>query len=321
MTEKPVLLITRRLRDAVQARAEHDYRVILNMADKVFSRDELVTKCQSVDAVLPCHTEHFTAEVIAALPARLRIIANHSVGVDHVDLAAARARGIVVTNTPDVLSDATAEIAMLCMLGAARRGAEGDAMIRAGKWDFWSPAFMVGRQVTGKRFGVLGMGRVGQVAAERARGFGMQVHYHNRSRLPEHLEKGAIWHDTVAGLLAVSDVLSLHCPATPDTTGIINARTLALLPERAILVNTARGTLVDEAALIDALQSGRLFAAGLDVFQTEPGGNPALAALRNVFLLPHIGSATEETRDAMGFRALDNLDAFFAGKAPGDRVA
>ena len=321
MTEKPVLLITRRLRDAVQARAEHDYRVILNMADKVFSRDELVTKCQSVDAVLPCHTEHFTAEVIAALPARLRIIANHSVGVDHVDLAAARARGIVVTNSPDVLSDATAEIAMLCMLGAARRGAEGDAMIRAGKWDFWSPAFMVGRQVTGKRFGVLGMGRVGQVAAERARGFGMQVHYHNRSRLPEHLEKGAIWHDTVAGLLAVSDVLSLHCPATPDTTGIINARTLALLPERAILVNTARGTLVDEAALIDALQSGRLFAAGLDVFQTEPGGNPALAALRNVFLLPHIGSATEETRDAMGFRALDNLDAFFAGKAPGDRVA
>jgi len=295
--------------------------VILNMADKVFSRDELVTKCQSVDAVLPCHTEHFTAEVIAALPARLRIIANHSVGVDHVDLAAAGARGIVVTNTPDVLSDATAEIAMLCMLGAARRGAEGDAMIRAGKWDFWSPAFMVGRQVTGKRFGVLGMGRVGQVAAERARGFGMQVHYHNRSRLPEHLEKGAIWHDTVAGLLAVSDVLSLHCPATPDTTGIINARTLALLPERAILVNTARGTLVDEAALIDALQSGRLFAAGLDVFQTEPGGNPALAALRNVFLLPHIGSATEETRDAMGFRALDNLDAFFAGKAPGDRVA
>jgi len=274
-----------------------------------------------VDAVLPCHTEHFTAEVIAALPAQLRIIANHSVGVDHVDLAAARARGIVVTNTPDVLSDATAEIAMLCMLGAARRGAEGDAMIRAGKWDFWSPAFMVGRQVTGKRFGVLGMGRVGQVAAERARGFGMQVHYHNRSRLPEHLEKGAIWHDTVAGLLAVSDVLSLHCPATPDTTGIINARTLALLPERAILVNTARGTLVDEAALIDALQSGRLFAAGLDVFQTEPGGNPALAALRNVFLLPHIGSATEETRDAMGFRALDNLDAFFAGKAPGDRVA
>jgi lactate dehydrogenase-like 2-hydroxyacid dehydrogenase len=318
---KLVLLITRKLTDAVQARAARDYKVILNDADLVFSRDSLIAACQSVDAVLPCHSEHFSAEVIAALPDRLRIIANHSVGTDHVDLAAAKARGIVVTNTPDVLSDATAEIAMLCMLGAARRGAEGDAMIRAGKWDFWSPAFMVGRQVTGKRFGVLGMGRVGQVTAERARGFGMQVHYHNRTRLPAHLEKGAQFHDTVESLLSVSDVLSLHCPTTPATRGIINARTLALLPERAILVNTARGALVEEPALIDALRSGRLFAAGLDVFQTEPGGNPDIAALRNVFLLPHIGSATEETRDAMGFRALDNLDAFFAGAVPGDRVA
>lgn len=321
MTGQPVLLITRKLRDAVQARAARDYRVILNEDDHVFSRDELVARCAGVDAVLPCHSEHFSAEVIAALPDRLRIIANHSVGTDHVDLAAARARGIVVTNTPDVLSDATAEIAMLCMLGAARRGAEGDAMVRAGRWDFWSPAFMVGRQVTGKRFGVLGMGRVGQVTADRARGFGMQVHYHNRTRLPPHLEKGAVFHDTVEALLAQSDVLSLHCPATPDTRGIINDRTLALLPERAILVNTARGALVDEAALIGALRSGRLFAAGLDVFQTEPGGNPEIAALPNVFLLPHIGSATEETRDAMGFRALDNLDAFFAGTEPADRVA
>lgn len=321
MADKPVLLITRRLTDAVQARARRDYSVILNDADTVFSQSALIEACQTVDAVLPCHSEHFNAEVIAALPARLRIIANHSVGTDHVDLAAAAARGIVVTNTPDVLSDATAEIAMLCMLGAARRGAEGDALIRAGKWDSWSPAFMVGRQVTGKRFGVLGMGRVGQVTAERARGFGMQVHYHNRRPLPPHLEKGAVFHDTVESLLAVSDVLSLHCPATPETRGLINARTLALLPDRAIVVNTARGALVDEAALISALMSGKLFAAGLDVFQTEPGGNPALAALPNVFLLPHIGSATEETRDAMGFRALDNLDSHFAGRPPGDRVA
>ncbi len=321
MTEKPVLLITRRLTDAVQARAAHDYAVILNDDDQVFTREELIRRCQDVDAVLPCHSEHFSAEVIAQLPERLKIIANHSVGVDHVDLDAARERGIVVTNTPDVLSDATAEIAMLCMLGAARRGAEGDAMIRAGKWDFWSPAFMVGRQVTGKRFGVLGMGRVGLVTAERARGFGMEVHYHNRKRLPQELEKGAIFHPTLEGLLAVSDVLSLHCPSTPDTRHVINARTLAMLPDRAILVNTARGGLVDEAALIAALESGKLFAAGLDVFEAEPGGNPAIAALRNVFLLPHIGSATEETRDAMGFRALDNLDAFFAGDSPADRVA
>lgn len=321
MAEKPVLLITRRLTDAVQARAARDYQVILNDADHVFSRDELIARCQDVDAVLPCHSEHFSADVIADLGDRLRIIANHSVGVDHVDLEAAKKAGITVTNTPDVLSDATAEIAMLCMLGAARRGAEGDAMVRAGKWDFWSPAFMVGRQVTGKRFGVLGMGRVGQVAAERARGFGMEVHYHNRSRLPDHLEKGAVFHDTVEGLLAVSDVLSLHCPATPDTTGIINEKTIALLPDRAILVNTARGNLVDEDALIRALQSGKLFAAGLDVFRKEPGGNPDLSSLKNVFLLPHIGSATEETRDAMGFRALDNLDAFFSGGQPQDRVA
>ncbi|MGO4915704.1 2-hydroxyacid dehydrogenase [Pseudogemmobacter sp. W21_MBD1_M6] len=315
---KPVLLITRRLTDAVHARAMRDYDAILNLDDTVFTRDALIARCQTVDAVLPCHSEHFSADVIAALPDRLKVIANHSVGVDHVDLAAAGARGIVVTNTPDVLSDATAEIAILCMLGAARRGAEGDRMVRDGKWNFWSPAFMVGRQVTGKRFGVLGMGRVGQVTAERARGFGMTVHYHNRSRLAPHLEKGAVFHDTVEGLMAVSDVLSLHCPSTPDTLDVINARTLALLPEGAVLVNTARGNLVDEDALIEALSHGKLFAAGLDVFKTEPGGNPRIAALPNVFMLPHIGSATQETRDAMGHRALDNLDAVFAGRTPGD---
>ncbi|MFN3721554.1 MAG: 2-hydroxyacid dehydrogenase [Paracoccaceae bacterium] len=318
---KPKLFIARKLRDVVELRAARDYQVILNPEDRLFSRAELIATCREVDAVLPCHSERFSADVIADLGQRLKIIANHSVGTDHVDLAAAKAAGIVVTNTPDVLSDATAEVAMLCMLGAARRGAEGDAMIRAGKWDFWSPAFMVGRQVTGKRFGILGMGRVGQVTAERARGFGMQVHYHNRRRLPDHLEKGAVFHESLESLLAVSDVLSLHCPSTPQNTGIINARTLALLPERAILVNTARGGLVDEPALIDALTSRRLFAAGLDVFRTEPGGNPVIAGLPNVFLLPHIGSATEETRDAMGFRALDNLDLFFAGGEPGDRVA
>lgn len=318
---KPKLLIARKLRPAVEARATRDYDVVLNPDDTVFTTEGLIAACRTVDAVLPCHSEHFSAEVIKAIGPGLKIIANHSVGTDHVDLAAAKAAGVVVTNTPDVLSDATAEIAILCMLGAARRGAEGDSLVRSGRWDFWSPAFMVGRQVTGKRFGVLGMGRVGQVTADRARGFGMEVHYHNRRRLPPHLEKGAIFHDSVDSLLAVSDVLSLHCPATAENKGIINARTLNLLPDRAILVNTARGALVDEAALVSALTSGKLFAAGLDVFQTEPGGNPALSALPNVFLLPHIGSATEETRDAMGFRALDNLDAYFAGKEPGDRVA
>lgn len=318
---RPTLLVTRRLTDAVQERAARDYDVRLNGDDHVFSRDELIERCRKVDAVLPCHSERFDSEVIATLPERLRIIANHSVGTDHVDLAAAKGRGIVVTNTPDVLSDATAEIAMLCMLGAARRGSEGDRMVREGRWNFWSPAFMVGRQVTGKRFGVVGMGRVGQVAAERARGFGMEVHYHNRRRLAAEQEKGAIFHEDLDSLLAVSDVLSLHCPASPDTVDLINAERLAKLPRGAILVNTARGNLVDEAALIKALQTGQLFAAGLDVFKNEPGGNADLAKLDNVFLLPHIGSATFETRDAMGFRALDNLDAFFRGEEPGDRVA
>ena len=321
MADKPTVLVTRRLTDAVHARLERDYDAVLNPEDRVFGRDELVERCQSVDAVLPCHSEIFSAEVIAELPERLRVIANHSVGVDHVDLAAAKAKGVIVTNTPDVLSDATAEIAILCMLGAARRGSEGDRMVREGRWDFWSPAFMVGSQVTGKRFGVIGMGRVGQVAAMRARGFGMEVHYHNRRRLPPELEQGAVFHERVDDLLPHCDVLSLHCPATPETTGLIDDRTLALLPDGAVLVNTARGALVDEAALVRALKSGKLFAAGLDVFVTEPGGNPALSALENVFLLPHIGSATRETRDAMGFRALDNIDAVFAGREPGDRVA
>lgn len=318
---KPALLITRKLRPSVEERAAQTYRVILNPKDEVFSEDQLVAACQTVDAVLPCHSEKFSARVIKAISGRLKIIANHSVGTDHVDLLAAKAAGIVVTNTPDVLSEATAEIAILCMLGAARRAGEGHALVTSGEWASWSPAFMVGRQVSGKRFGVLGMGRVGQVTADRARGFGMQVHYHNRNRLPGHLEKDAVFHETLESLLAVSDVLSLHCPATAENTNIINARTLELLPERAILVNTARGALIDEGALIAALQSGRLFAAGLDVFKDEPGGNAQLSGLANVFLLPHIGSATEETRDAMGFRALDNLDAFFAGQEPRDRVA
>lgn len=315
---RPRLLVTRRLTDAVHERAARDYDAVLNMDDRVFGRDELIERLRDFDAVLPCHSERFDEGVIAALPDRLRVIANHSVGVDHVDLAAARAKGVIVTNTPDVLSDATAEIAMLLMLGAARRAGEGHNLVRDGRWDFWSPAFMVGVQVTGKRFGVVGMGRVGRVAARRARGFGMEIHYHNRRPVED---EDAIYHDTLESLLGAVDVLSLHCPATPGTTGLMNAETFAMMRDGAILVNTARGALVDEAALFEALTSGKLFAAGLDVFREEPGGNPRLAALPNLFMMPHVGSATFDTRDAMGFRALDNLDAVFAGREPGDRVA
>ncbi|MBL4613708.1 MAG: D-glycerate dehydrogenase, partial [Magnetovibrio sp.] len=226
------------------------------------------------------------------------------------------------TNTPDVLSDATAEIAILLMLGAARRASEGERMVRAREWTDWSPNFMVGKQTTGKRFGVIGMGRVGQIAAKRARGFDMEVHYYNRRRLDADLECGAIYHETVEDLLPHCDVVSIHCPATPETTGLLNAERLALLPDGAIVVNTGRGGVVDDEALIAALKSGTVYAAGLDVFNGEPENiHSEYLKLENVFLLPHIGSATSESRAGMGFRALDNLDAIFAGREPRDRVA
>jgi len=318
---KPSILVTRRLPDQVQARIAQDYDAEFNDDDHVFSPDELLRRCQGKDAVLPCHSERFTAEVIEQLPASVRIIANFSVGVDHVDLDAARQRGIVVTNTPDVLSDATAEIALLLTLGAARRASEGERLVRSGEWRDWSPSFMVGTQVTGKTVGIVGMGRVGQVAARRFRGFDMQVRYHNRRRLDPDREQGAIYHADLDAMLGQCDVVSLHCPATPDTRGLIDAGRLGRMKDGAILVNTARGALVDDDALLDALASGKLAAAGLDVFNGEPGGDPRYRGLENVFLLPHIGSATVDTRIAMGDRACDNLDAFFAGRAPGDRVA
>ncbi|MDX5382047.1 MAG: D-glycerate dehydrogenase [Rhodobacterales bacterium] len=318
---RPVLWIPRRLSEATLARARRDYDVIVKDEDTPGTADEIVAMSAQVDAMIPCHSEHFSADVVARLDPRLKIVANHSVGVDHCDLAALAGRGIVVTNTPDVLSDATAEIAMLLMLGAARHAVTGDRIVRSGAWDSWSPSFMVGTQVTGARLGIVGMGRVGRAFARKARGFDMEIHYHNRTRLDPAEEQGAIWHESLDTLLPQAQFLSLHCPATPATRDLLNARTLAMLPAGAIVVNTARGALVDEEALIAALDQGHLAAAGLDCFKVEPGGNPALAGHENVFMLPHIGSATRATRDAMGYRALDNLDAFFAGRAPADRVA
>lgn len=321
MASKPRVLVTRRLPPAVQDRLSRDYAPHFNDDDHLYSQSELLELAEQADAILPCHSESFSAEVIAALPDGVKAICNFSVGVDHVDLEAAAARGIIVTNTPDVLSDATAEIALLLMLGACRRASEGERLIRSGRWNSWSPDFMVGTQMTGKRLGILGMGRVGRVVAKRARGFDMEIHYHNRRRLPQELEEGAQFHDTLDSLLQVSQILSLHCPASAENRRIINEERLARLPKGAVLVNTARGALIEEKALIKALTGGHLAAAGLDVYDNEPAIDPAFAALDNSFLLPHIGSATRETRDAMGFRALDNLDAIFAGREPGDRVA
>ena len=321
MSDRPTVLVTRKLPDAVEDRLRRDYDPRFNPEDRRYSDDELVERAQEADAIVPCHTENLSAAVIARLPERLRAIVNFSVGVDHVDLAAAKARGIAVTNTPEVLSDATAEIAMLLMLGAARRASEGERLLRSGGWNSWSPAFMVGIEVTGKRLGIVGMGRVGLVTARRARGFDMTVHYHNHRRLAAELEAGATFHESLEAMLPECDFLSIHCPATPETRKLINAERIALLPDDAILVNTARGAIVDEAALLAALASGKLAAAGLDVYDNEPAIDPAFRAVENAFLLPHIGSATRETRDAMGFRALDNLDAITAGDEPRDRVA
>ncbi|MGH1482471.1 MAG: 2-hydroxyacid dehydrogenase [Geminicoccales bacterium] len=318
---KPVLWITRKLSAATEARAAQDYQIILNPEDGEHSADDIIAMSAKVDGIVPCHSEKFTKHVVAHLDTRLKIVANHSVGVDHCALEAFRDRGIVVTNTPDVLSDATAELTFTLLLGAARRAGEGDRLIRAGQWDSWSPSFLVGAQTTGKRLGILGLGRVGRVVARRARGFEMAVHYHNSKRLPPELEEGAVYHETFESLMSVSDFLTLHCPVTDRTRGIMSKDAFGHLPDGAVFVNAARGDLVDEEALIGALASGKLAAAGLDCFLKEPGGNPKLAAYDNVFMTPHIGSATKDTRDAMGFRALDNLDAFFAGRAPGDRVA
>ena len=321
MGSKPKVVVTRKLPEAVESRLRRDYEPLFNMDDHVYSTDELIDLADAADALLPCHSEHLDAAAIARLPASIKAIANFSVGVDHVDLEAAKSRGIIVTNTPDVLSDATAEIALLLMLGAARRAAEGDRLIRARQWRLWSPAFMVGTQITGKTLGIIGMGRVGQVTAQRARGFRMRIHYHNRRRVPAEIEQGAVYHERLETLLAACDVLSLHCPATPATRDLLDAERIRLLRPGVIVVNSARGALIDDEALQEALRSGQVAAAGLDVFNDEPDIHPGYRELDNTFLLPHIGSATRETRDAMGFRALDNLDAIFAGREPGDRVA
>jgi lactate dehydrogenase-like 2-hydroxyacid dehydrogenase len=318
---KPVILVTRKLPEAVEERLQRDYQPILNPTDTLYSSEDIIKMAQKADAILPCHTEKFTAEVIERLPERIKAIANFSVGYDHVDVEAARKRGLIVTNTPDVLSDATAELTMMLMLGAARRASEGEKLVRTRQWKDWSPSFMVGLQVTGKRLGIVGFGRVGQVVAKRARAFDMTIHYHNRRRVDPDLEYGATYHGTVEELMPHCDFLALHCVASPETSGMLNGERIKLLPDGAVIVNASRGAVIDDGALIEALKSGKLYAAGLDVFNNEPDINPDYRELDNVCLMPHIGSATKETRNAMGFRALDNLDAIFRGREPGDRVA
>jgi len=315
------LFVARSLPQSCEDRASKHYDAVLNPEDIVFSGDELVTRSAGMDALLIASTEKMTADVIAALPTSIKAIATFSVGYEHIDLEATKARGIVVTNTPDVLTDATAEIALLCLLGAARRAREGELAVREDTWAAWTAHYLVGKQLTGKTLGIFGMGRIGRAVAERARGFGLKIRYSNRSRLSPALENGAVYHADPEDMLPHCHFLSLNAPASPETHHWLNAARIEMLPPEPVIVNTARGGLIHDESLIAALRNGRVFAAGLDVFEGEPRMREEYRSLPNVFAMPHIGSATEETREAMGMKCLDNLDAFFSGNPPPDRIA
>ena len=316
MSDKPKVLVTKKLPDAVEARLAGDFDAKFNADDAAYDAGTLVELTQGCDAVLICSSDKFTADIIERLPSDLRVISTFSVGYEHIDVAAASARNITVTNTPGVLDAATADLTMLLMLGAARRASEGEAMIRQGRWEAWSPTGMLGTDISGKRLGIFGMGGVGRAVATRARGFDMEVHYHNRTRLSPEEEGGAQYHESPETLLPASQVLSLHAPLSPQTRHFLTKERIELLPQNAIVINAARGDLVVDDDLIEALKSGKLAAAGLDVYPGEPNIHPEYRHLLNTFLLPHMGTSTVETRDAMGFCALDNLDAVFAGKTP-----
>ena len=316
--DKPRILVTRKMMPDVERRIAADFRATLNPDDRQMGRDEILDKARNHDGLLLTSFDKLGPDFIPALPPSIRIIATHSVGYDHLSIPQAAAKGIAVTNTPGVLTDATADIALLLMLGAARGASWGDRMVREDRWGETTLLTPMGHDVSGRRLGILGMGRIGQAVARRARGFGMTIHYHSRSPVPPEDALGATHHARFADLLPNADILSINCASTPDTRGMVNAATLALLPPGAIVVNTARGDIVDDEALIAALASGRLAAAGLDVFRGEPRIDPRYRSLENIFMLPHIGSATPGTRSAMGHKCIDNLLQFFRGDRPTD---
>ena len=317
---KPVAIVTRRWPALVEARLADAFDVCLNADDHSFSADELRTALNEADALCATVTDNLSAEVLSAA-GRTRIIANFGVGVNHIDMGAARAQGIAVTNTPDVLTECTADLAMALLLMSARRAGEGERELRAGNWSGWRPTHLTGTRVWGKTLGILGMGRIGIATARRAHhGFGMRILCFNRSRVPEAVlrDLAAEQVDRLDELLPRVDFLSLHCPANPESHHLIDAASLARMRPSAHLVNTARGSVVDEAALAEALGLGVIAGAGLDVYEAEPKVHPGLLALDNAVLLPHLGSGTAATREAMGLRVLENLDAFFSNKPPPD---
>lgn len=313
------ILVTRNLLPENEERVKKLFDAKLNKADNILSAEELINQSKDCDGILCIGGNKFDKAIIDQLSSSVKIIANYAVGYNNVDVDAAKQRGIVVTNTPEVLTDATADISILLLLGASRRAYEGRKHAETQSWN-WSTNFLMGKQMSNKKLGILGMGRIGRAVAQRARGFGMEIHYHNRSKLSPDLELGATYHDNIKSLFSQSDFLSINCPATAETTNLLNEETINLLPDKAVVANAARGDIIDDAAMIKAMKSGKIFALGLDVYNGEPKINEEYLQLDNLFLLPHLGSSTKRTRIDMGDRAIDNLETFFSGKTPLDKV-
>ena len=304
------ILITRKLIKESEDKATKTFDPIFNTNDELYSQSKVIEMSNSCDGILTSLTDKMDKQTIDKLPDSIKIISNFAVGFGNIDLDAAKERGITVTNTPEVLSDATAEIGILLILGACRRAAEGIEAAREGGWK-WSADYLIGKQLTGTRLGILGMGRIGQKIAKIAKSLGMIIHYHNRSKLSNDKEDGATYHDNVKSLFSVSDVLSICCPATKETENMINKETVEYFPKGAIITNVARGDIVEDEALIDALNRRKIYAVGLDVYKNEPNLNPGYLKIKTAFILPHLGSATKDTRIAMANLAIDNIDEFF----------
>ena len=304
------ILITRKLLRSNEERISKIFEVKLNLKDEIYSQNKLIELSKDCDGILSSIEDKFDKSTIDKLPDKIKIISNYAVGFGNIDIDSAKKRNIVVTNTPDVLTKATAEITMLLILGAARRIVEGIKYARNKNWK-WSADFLLGKQLSESRLGILGMGRIGRAVATRAKAFGMEIHYHNRSKLKSDLELGAIYHDNIKSLFSTSDILSINCPATEETKNIINKETLRFFPEGAIITNSARGDMIDDDAMVEALKSGRICALGLDVFKGEPDIHPGYLTQSNVFVLPHLGSSTKKTRTDMGDLAISNIEEFF----------
>ena len=304
------VLVTTKLLKLNEDRMSKLWNVKLNLNNEVYSQNKLIELSKDCEGILSSIVDKIDESTINKLSNSVKIISNFAVGFGNIDIKAARKKNIIVTNTPEVLTDATAEIAMLLILGAARRASEGIEWARNKNWK-WSADFLIGKQLEGSRLGILGMGRIGRAVALRAKAFGMQIHYHNRSRLKTDLEAGANYHDSIQSLFSVSDILSINCPATPETTNIINKKTLEFFPEGAIITNSARGDMIDDEAMVKALISGKIFALGLDVYKGEPNIHSGYLNQSNVFILPHLGSATKKTRIAMADLAINNIEEYF----------